>query len=188
MQRMIEALSKIIEAVAKYAWGIFILCLFVILLPLDWARAIGLEKIKQDYLGFWWLGLVFSFAIWISSLLSQFRTWFSSNRQKAALKNTVIKRLRYLSPSERNWIAYCLLHNVQTLSATQINETANSLLDKHIVSQGPGSILNLPYRMHDFVWDFLQEHKDHFLPPEVRDDQEKVRILDEFVRSLRESF
>ena len=187
MQKMIEALPRILEAAAKYAWGILLMCLFVIILPLDWANTIGLEKIKHDYLGFWWLGLIFSIGICGSSVFPRFLSWLSDNRQKAASKNTIVKRLRSLTPSERKWIAYCLLHNIQTLSATQIDETANSLLTKGIVSQGSGNILNLPYHIRDFVWNFLQKHKDDFLPSDLRKDQEKVRILDEFVRGLTEA-
>lgn len=62
---MFEAISKILEAVAKYAWGVFVVCLFVIFLPADLSKSFGLEKLKFDYLGSWWLGLIFSAAIWV---------------------------------------------------------------------------------------------------------------------------
>ncbi len=178
---MIEAISTILEAVAKYAWGVFFVCLFVILLPTDTSKSLGLEKIKLDYLGFCWLGLIFSATICVSN-------WFSEIRGKARQKAVIIKRLRTLDLSEYKWIAYCLFHNVQTLSATAINQTANSLLNKGIITQGSGNILSLPFHIRDFVWEYLRDHKEDFLPREVRDNPETMLKLKAFADSLKELF
>jgi hypothetical protein len=183
---MIEAISKILEAAAKYAWGVFVVCLFVILLPSSASDAMGLKTIKANYLGFWWIGLIFSAAIWGGSLFSRISAWFSECRGRRAAKSTVIKRLYTLDPGEYRWIAYCLLHNVQTLSATAINQTANSLLNKGIVTQGSGSMLSLPFHMRDFVWEHLQNHTEEFLPREVREDADKIAILERFAADLKE--
>lgn len=185
---MIEAISKILEAIAKYAWGVFVVCLFVILLPGDTSKSLGLEKLKLDYLGFWWLGLIFSAAIWGGSIFSQITDWLSESRKRAKQKAVVINRLRTLDRSEHMWIAYCLFHNVQTLSATTINQTANSLVNKGIVTQGSGSVLSLPFHICDFVWEYLQGHKGDFLPQEIRDDPNKVLILEDFATSLKKPF
>lgn len=184
----IEALSKILESVAKYAWGVFVVCLFIILLPPTESQTMGLEKIKQDYLGFWWIGLIFSATIWCGSIFSHIVSWFSEARERASRKSTVIKRLNTLDPSEYKWVAYCLLHNVQTLSTTAINQTANSLLNKGVVTQGTGHMLNLPFHIRDFVWDYLQNHREEFLPREVRDDPDKVYILESFAADLKKLF
>jgi hypothetical protein len=189
---MIEAVSKILEAAAKYAWGFFAVCLFVILLPAGNAEVMGLKTIKGDYLGFWWIGLVFSAAIWGGSIFSRvsawFSAWFSAKRVRRAAKSTIINRLNTLDHGEYMWVAYCLLHNVQTLSATNINKTANSLLNRGIVTRGSGSILSLPFHMRDFVWEHLQFHRDEFLPPEIRADQKKVNMLENFAANLEKPF
>lgn len=185
---IIEAISKILESVAKYAWGVFVVCLFVILLPVDSLKYLGMETIKLDYLGFWWLGLIFSAAIWSSSIFSRLANWYYRIRKKSTNKAIIIKRLRTLDQSEYMWIVYCLLNNVQTLSATAIHQTANSLLNKGIVTQGSGSILNLPFHIQDFIWEYLQEHREDFLPQELSNDKDKLQILDSFVRSLRKPF
>jgi len=82
------------------------------------------------------------------------------------------------------WIAYCLLHNVQTLHATQINSTANSLLNKGIVAGGSGSIMSLPFTIVDHVWLYLAAHRDVFLPEEITGNQEYLEEIEEFGRGL----
>ena len=122
------------------------------------------------------------------AIYSKFTDWFSQIRAKTTYKTSIVKRLKTLDKEEYIWIAYCLYYNVQTLSATPINQTANSLLNKGIISQGSGSILRLPYHLQDFVWEYLQAHKDEFLPPEIRDDPETGSKLDAFAERLKEVF
>jgi len=185
---MIETISTILEAAAKYAWGLFVVCLFVILLPDGPSEAMGLKTIKGDYLGFWWIGLIFSAAIWGGSLFSRISAWFSTTRYRSAVKAAIIKRLYTLDKREQMWIAYCLLHNVQSLGATTSNQTANSLLHKGIVTQGTGSILSIPFLIKDFVWEYLQARSEEFLPSEVRENHMIVRNLERFAAELKEPF
>jgi len=185
---MIEAISRILEAAAKNAWGVFVVCLFAILLPSDPAESMGLKTIRDVYLGFWWIGLIFSGAIWGGSVFPRVSGWFSATRNRRAAESTIINRLNTLDTREYMWVAYCLLHNVQTLSATAINQTANSLLNKGIVTRGSGSMLGLPFHIRDFIWDHLQSHRDEFLPPQIRTDQGKVSLLERFAESLKEPF
>lgn len=182
--KMIEIILKIIEAIAKYALGVFAVCLFVIILPENTAKSIGLETIKMEHLGYWWLGLIFSGAIWVSSIIPKLGKWYSGYRAKVSLMKAVIRRLYTLDSIEKEWIRYCLLENVQTLNAPQINPTANSLVDKGVLSQGTGDILSLPFHINDFVWEYLQNHKDDFLLPSLIEDNEFVRNLKEFPKSL----
>ncbi len=69
---------------------------------------------------------------------------------------------------------------------TKINPTANSLLSKGIIVIGSGNITSLPFTIRDFVWEYLLEHGDRFLPPEVRSNPQKIRpLLEEFEAGLR---
>lgn len=181
---MIEAISKILEAVAKYAWGVLVVCLFVIVLPSGPSEAMGLKMIRSDYLGFWWIGLVSSAAIWGGSLFSRLSSRFLAGRDRRAAELVVLKRLTALDRDEENWIVYCLLHNVQTLSAEIDNQTANSLLNKEIVSPGSGSPLNLSFHIKDFVWKYLLAHKDEFLPSDIHEDRKKKDAVERFAKSL----
>jgi hypothetical protein len=42
--------------------------------------------------------------------------------------------------------------------------------------------------MRDFVWEHLQFHRDEFLPPEIRADQKKVNMLENFAANLEKPF
>lgn len=183
---MIEALSKILDAIAKYAWGVLVVCLLVVLLPDKATEAMGLNSLKGDYLGYWWIGLIFSGAIWLGSIFSHSISWLAKAKSHYNSKTTIIKRLYSLDNDEQCWIAYCLLHDTQTLSANQTNQTANSLENKGIVTQGSGSILCLPYHMRDFIWEYLRKHKEDFLPPELLQDAEGLINIERFAAGLTE--
>jgi hypothetical protein len=99
-------------------------------------------------------------------------------------KQTIINRLYSLNESEKKWLAYCLINNVQTLHATQINPTANSLFNKDIVTGGSGSITSLPFTLVDFVWEYILMNRDDFLPAEIKNNPNAIRELEQFKESL----
>ena len=101
-----------------------------------------------------------------------------------SIKKTVLRRLSALNSSEKEWIQYCLLENVQTIAAPLVSRTANSLFNKGIVSQGSGDSLSLPYHIEDFVWEYLKAHKKDFLPRSITDDSKKVQDLLAFPEKL----
>lgn len=196
---MIEAISKILDALAKYSWGIVAACLFVLFFPEEQARKIGILEIRNVYQGYWWICLVFSSAILIGTLYSKLSNTITTiyrnskeNREKLAKieekKEIIIHRLHSLNESEQKWIAYCLMNNVQTLHATQINPTANSLTHKGIVSYGSGNIMSLAFTFVDFVWEYLQVHRDDFLPHNVENDTHALNVLQQFKKSLTEAY
>jgi hypothetical protein len=92
--------------------------------------------------------------------------------------------LNSLDGREQLWIKYCLRNNVQTLTARLDDPTAQSLVNKHILSQGSGSMLNLPFHIPDDVWRLLTEERPSFLTDEEISDPRFQRALDEFQSSL----
>jgi hypothetical protein len=93
-------------------------------------------------------------------------------------------RLNSLNDRELLWIKYCLFHNEQTLSAKLDDVTAQSLVNKGIVSQGSGSMLNLPFHIPDDVWAYLQLHEHLFLSEEEANDPKFGKLLESFRKSL----
>ena len=195
MENMIEAVSKTLDALAKYSWGIVAVCIFVLFLPDVQARQIGIIEIRSTYQGYWWICLVFSSVIWLGSIYSKFSaaiatTYGKSKAHKAQLakveekKQTIINRLYSLNESEQKWIAYCLINNVQTLHATQINPTANSLFNKDIVTGGSGNRMSLPFTLIDFVWEHMLTNSDNLLPANIENDAIALRNLEQFKQSL----
>jgi hypothetical protein len=181
---MIESLAKILDSLAKYSWGMIVVCSFILFVPDEQARKIGIIDIRETYKGYLWVGLVFAAAIWISSISSKINRWIVNKYDKRKRREVIIKRLYALNLEEKMWIAYCLHHNVQTLHATQVNSTANSLMNKGIVAGGSGSILSLPFTIVDYVWLYLTEHRDVFLPQGIADNQEFLAEIEEFGRGL----
>lgn len=189
---MIETIVKVVETSAKYAWGLFVVCVFVLFCPKQIATQIGILEIRSQYLGYWWVLLIFSVSICIGLLFSKFWQWLSAHRQKSAKrkqakkgKQAIIARLYSLNESEQKWIAYCLLKNIRTLHATQINSAANSLLSKNIVIHGSGSMTALPFTIVDFVWEYLLIHKEDFLPINAENDPALVNNLEDYESGLR---
>jgi hypothetical protein len=97
----------------------------------------------------------------------------------------VIKRLNSLNDNEYTWITCCLVKRVQTLHATQIDQTANSLLSKGIVTSGQGSITALPFTIRDFVWEHLLEYKDNYLPENIENNPTALSQLERFEDNLK---
>ncbi len=178
---MIEALAKIAEMFTKYAWGVFVACLIVILLPDGLGVSMGLKTIKGDYLGFWWIALFFSGAIWVKSVFLRVSAWFLQTRKDRRAKSNIIRSLYFLDYQEQMWLRCCIYKNTQTLCATNMHQTANSLQNKGIVTRGSGSILGLPFHITDFVWEYLQDHREEFLPIEIHaahGEQELRRFME----------
>jgi hypothetical protein len=184
-EEMIEALAKISEVFTKYAWGVFVVCLIVILLPDGLGVSMGLKTIKGDYLGFWWIALFFSGAILGKSVFLRVSEWFLRKWKDRKAMSNVIRSLYTLDHQERTWLKCCLYQNTHTLYATHMHQTANSLQNKGIVKRGSGSILRLPFHMTDFVWEYLQDHREEFLPP-VTHTAHGEQELRRFIENLLE--
>ncbi len=194
-KNMIETIPKILDSLAKYSWGILVVCIFILFLPDDIARKIGIIEIRTSYQGYWWILFVFSGAIWLgaiyskcSNLIANMYAKSKTNRENFAKlekkKQIIINRLYSLNDAERKWLAYCLINSVQTLYAVQTNSTANSLLNKGIVQGGSGSIMSLPFTLTDFIWEYVLLHREDFLPPEVENNPTAIRELERFNERL----
>ena len=189
---MTKSFVKLLEVVAKYAWGILAVCLFVLFLPDKQAEIIGIARLKEQFLGYWWIILVFSGTVCFESLFFKVREWRAkqrseaeAERQKAEQREKIIRRLHSLDMDERMWLKYCLFKNVRTLVAAEINPTANSLLCKEIITVGSGSMMSLPFTIPDFVWEYLLAHRDEFLPQIFEKDIRSAKVLADFEAELR---
>jgi hypothetical protein len=188
MESIPETIVKVLDAVAKYAWAVLAVCVSVVFLPDGTLNIMGLSIIREDYLGFWWIGMIFSAVIAVSSVGRQIVRWISRRKRLADQRAEVLKRVNSLNQWERMWIAYCLLHNTQTMTAQMTDPTANSLETKGFVTQGSGSILNLPYHLNDFVWEYARRHRQAFLPDEVANDHRSVQAIEDFATRVKRPF
>jgi len=189
-----ESLGKVLEFVGKYSWAVFMTTAFVLFVPDDGAKQLGLYDVRTSYKGYWWLALVFTGAHWIGEVLKKvFAGWLERRRTEKKRDTDRLKhienirlRLNSLDGREQLWIKYCLSKNIQTLTAKLPDPTAQSLVNKKILSQGSGSMLNLPFHIPDDVWRLLTEERASFLSDEENSDPRFQRTLDEFQRSLHQ--
>lgn len=191
-----ESLGKVLEFVGKYSWAVFVMTAFVLFVPDDGAKQLGLYDVRTSYRGLWWLALVLTGALWVGAVFSYLdkkvldgwlerrRTERKSDTDRLKRIENIRLRLGSLDGREQLWIKYCLLNNIQTLTARLDDPTAQSLVNKHILSQGSGSMLNLPFHILDDVWRLLTEERSSFLSDEEISDPRFQRVLDEFQRSL----
>jgi hypothetical protein len=188
MSMIPETIARVLDAVAKYAWAVLVVCASVVFLPARALDFMGLSIIREDYLGFWWIGMIFSAVIAASSAGRRMVGWISRRKRLAEQRAEVLRRVNSLNEWERMWIAYCLLHNTQTMTARFADPTANSLETKGFVTRGSGSILNLPYHLNDFVWEYVRRHRQAFLPNEVANDHRSVQAIENFATRVKRPF
>lgn len=188
----LELVGRLLELVAKYSWAVMFLCGFILFVPEETAKRIGTSEFRDNYRGIWWILFVFAGALWAGNIVSSVGGRIYSARrnrtEKALKKQAVIRRLESLSDEERMWIAYCLLKNTQTLTADATHHIARSLTNKGILIQGSGHILGLPFHIDDAVWEHLRQHRSHFLPGNVENDQRAIIELESFVESLTDTY
>ncbi len=173
---MMEAISKIVEFIGKYAWAVFVTTCFVLFIPEEAAKQLGLRLFREHFKGGLWILLVLTWVVSIGVVFQYIDRrildrWLESrrrdrDRQKKDQKaiEALEFRLNSLDANEKLWIEYCLFHNTQTLSAERGNGTAQSLNYKNIVEEGTGNILDLPFHIPDRVWRYLLDHSDELLP------------------------
>ena len=58
-----EALSKVLDFVGKYAWAVCVTAAFVLLIPEDAAKQIGLSELRSVYKGPLWIVLVLTLVV-----------------------------------------------------------------------------------------------------------------------------
>lgn len=191
-----EALSKILDFIGKYAWAVCVTTCFVLFVPDDVARQIGLGDFRDQFKGALWILLVLTIVVSIGAAFQYIDRrildgWLEARRKERQRQTQQRKdievlafRLNSLDRNEQMWVKYCLFHNTQTLSAERSNRTAQSLHHKGIVEEGPGHILDLPFHIPDLVWRYLLDHKDELLPEAERKDRRFPDALDKFRKSL----
>lgn len=195
-----DAISKILDFIGKYAWAVFVTACFVLFIPEDAAKQIGLLELRTSFKGIIWIVLVLTFMVALGAAFQYldrrvFDGWLKNRQearkredQEAKALEAIALRLRSLDGNEQMWIKYCLFHNTQTLSAERANRTAQSLDHKGIVQEGAGHILDLPFHIPDKVWKYLLEHKDEFLPEPERTDKRFPGALQNWRKSLWANF
>lgn len=175
--KIIEALSKILEFIAKYSWAVFALCMFVLILPEKTAESVGLLLIRNNFRGYWFLGLVLSGSLWIRGVIPKL---IRSATLKIGRRRIFIQQLDSLDNQELAVIQWCLLHESQTFTAVHGASTLQSLVAKGIMSVGGTNMLSLPYIIRLDAWKYIKKKNNKYLPKNVRNNQQQVNAINAF--------
>ncbi|MDP3013056.1 MAG: super-infection exclusion protein B [Candidatus Subteraquimicrobiales bacterium] len=207
---IVKNIKEGLEIISKNSWAVAVVACVVLFFPQELLSKMGLLEIRNNYKGIGWLVLIFSTALWIGSVVSYLFNKISKSmgnrrelkekieQQKAAEEIEAQKReegkrkekeekrsrlrlrLDSLDHAEKMWIKYCLYYNVQTLSANMTDSTAQSLVNKGILVQGSGHMMNLPFHVRDDVWAYLKEHEKEYLTDQERLDPNFEKVLKVF--------
>ncbi len=192
-----DAPSKAIEQIVKYARGVFAATCILLLFPDDAARQLGLYEVRQSTNGFLWTLLTLAASFVLAPLVADIRhgavvAWLTGRQERKARRayrrkrrEAVAQSLRSLNAAEQMWIKYCLYHNIRTLTAHCNHPVAQSLYSKGIVEEGSGHILDLPFHIPQEVWYYLLTHKGEFVAESEMQDDALPPMLEDFRKSLR---
>ena len=206
---MPDFLLKVAEFAAKYFWAVAVVCAFVLFVPDDVATQLGTLKLRHDYRALLWVVLVFCSALWVAAMIRYVDErilggWLETRRAaKKAQQDTLAAaqqeareaeafarrtalRLAALNVLERRWLQYCLFHNVQTLSTVRTNVTAQSLVHKDLLEEGPGHIMDLPFHIPDRVWQYLLDHRRDVIAEDEENSRVFLQQLIDFHQALHE--
>lgn len=207
---IVKNIKEGLEIISKNSWAVAVVACIVLFFPQELLRKMGLLEIRNNYKGIGWLVLIFSTALWIGSVVSYLFNKISKSmgnrrelkekieqqktaegieaqkreggkrKEKEEKTSRLRLRLDSLDHAEKMWIKYCLYYDVQTLSANVTDSTAQSLVNKGILVQGSGHMMNLPFHVRDDVWAYLKEHEKEYLTDQERLDPNFEKVLKVF--------
>jgi len=195
----LEKAKSWLELLAKSAYVVFVASAFVLFVPNQAAKQIHIDSIRDDYLGWFWIVFIASSALLarhlfytgvrlVSERTEAKRTGEKLKAAERKKQEVLEQRLGTLNNGERNWILYCLFHNIQTLYTRQDHRDAQSLINKRILVSGSGNIFNLPFHIQDNVWTYLLEHRRTYLPVEWETRSDFLAAMESFEQDLGNEF
>lgn len=193
MNGTIDEVGSALKIIDKCILVIVLTLATIIFLPQEAAESTGISKVRDEYFGYLWIGLIFSSLYMVRNFVKSFIDKRISKGQelkileigreqdrldkKAAFeldeqKNAIRKNERFqhykllfsaLSANELNWVRYCVIKNQMTVNTHKGNATANSLELKNLVVHGSGQLHWLPYSFQAEAWEFIVTNKALFI-------------------------
>lgn len=170
-------LGKAIEFAERRAWIATAVLAFVLFVPEEPAKQLGIAAIRNQWRGYLWIAL---FATALLMLVGAFRYvdkrivgWFAkrledqkAKKAKEEAQARLTRRLDSLNADEYGLVMLCLHRRSQSFSAKLGHVAASSLCDKRLVSRGSGTVFNVAYHFSDDAWQYIVEHRQEFLSDE----------------------
>ncbi len=138
-----EILAKIFEIINnRISLPISFLCALLLFGPGHLLAKIELEYFVSSNRSTIWLFFLFSSILYIYEKSGKVVQLSKIVKRKLDSKRIIKENLDSISPQEAAWVYYCLRENKKTVIATQVNSTAVSLENKHLVYR-PDSVYSI---------------------------------------------
>ncbi len=144
---------KSLQAKARYLFGVWLLGLLLLGLPVPWSDFLGITTLRESFRGYIGFVTLAAFVFWVIALIP-----FVERR---LARRRILQNLRSLSDGEKRILAYCLLHDQRTIAREVGDPSAVALCNKGLLSQAGGLIdmAKIPFTIPMFVWVRLQQDK-----------------------------
>jgi hypothetical protein len=101
-----DALAKVLEFVGKYAWAVCITVAFLLLIPDDAARQIGVTELRSAFKGPLWIILVLTLVLALGALLQYvdrrlIEGWLKARREARAKAEEQLRETQVQAAAER---------------------------------------------------------------------------------------
>jgi len=169
-------LKTIQELSPRILFGLCVLCLLILLLPLPIAHWLGIDSIRSHYRG--WIGII-ALAAFAFGLV-QLQPWFWVMYHSRKRQKEIIEALNSLSEGEFIIMAYCFTRDRPGIRLSLNHIAALSLCRRGLLvpESTVGNPDRWPYIIPPYVWKHLPK-----LGPKITPDI-KHRI-DDFEKSIR---
>jgi hypothetical protein len=188
--------TKIFDLKARYLFAVWLFGSLLLLSPLSISSKFGFASIVDSYRG--WIGLstIGFFTLWTVQLFSGYREARQKRKVELAeiakrdeedlrvrdkqskMREEVLRSVSTLSKNELFLLAYAVDQNQQTIFASRANRFALALVAKHLLIPAPtGNIVQYPYTIPNFVWDYLQQHNHELFDSDVFPEYEEWKAI-----------
>lgn len=180
---------KIFDLKPRYLFAVWFFGSLLLLSPFSISSRFGFAAIVNQYRG--WIGLstIAFFTLWAVQLFSVYREILNKRKveqagvdEQTSREETILRSITTLSKHELFLLAYAVDQNQQTIFTTRANRFALALVAKRLLILAPtGDVLQYPFTIPHFVWDYLQVHRDELfgsdISPSTSTGRVSIRVL-----------
>jgi hypothetical protein len=165
-------LKDLITLKALPASILFLVGLFILIIPDKIAKFLSIETFRKEYRS--WIGILTILA-GVTLLCRLVRYSFLAFR-KLNTKREILKQLSALSREEKLILYSCVRNNSATVLAPQGNCFLQALCSKGLMEKagGTGTIISWPYIVPTWIWKYLQRQSANIFSEFNNLDQDRL--------------
>lgn len=198
-----DLLKIVSELKPRYFFAIWFPGAILVFAPVALLERLGFTAFVEQYRG--WIGVItfICFMLWLVQLYSHLsekrkdkiaKKQIEIEQQEKARLSTekelkkqeeILEHFDSLSDGEKFLLQCALARNQQTIITHLSDPHAVSLCHKRIIVSAPkGDMLNFPFQIPSFVWEFMKENEDMILPQNQKDKDDLLIACREYQDSF----